>query len=947
MQADQEQHGDDEWGGITHLFGLVRRYPLMILGTTVLAGLAGFAASTTVGPQYESSIFLGLEDWRAQNPVLEGLQIPGGTQDSKDAYSVLRSQEVLDLVVSDPEAGPEPFRLGLTQQVIEQPMSPWQRATALVRRRGPGASLGFRLTDANASTHLDWTLYFEDERVVWVAPTETTQGPLLRVFGPGMGPEAQRLALGDDGEISYRNTSVRLSAGPGLTGRTFRIRTRTREQAIAELRRGLEVQLPSDRNQVVRLVVRDSQAERARQVVQALTEAFLFHESHRNEESAQAVVTYLDQELAGRKEELATLDGSIEALRSQNPDLLHPEQAAVYLQAQREVAWAEIQQLEPRIALLETANKDLAEGRHDSILPVREALTDARFDRWLDRIDQIEATLQIGLDPGSNARQAALQEDWQRARSALREAQRRAAEFERSLTAFRAGEDGQLAAMVELLTVPGNPPTNALIGTEITPYRQAQADLAQALAIYNENQDAVQIARQWLETRTQTLASALDAQLERLQDQVGHCTEDCQLLELQLKVWPQEQLEDLVQSKLSLWGKVRAAIQSELEHSKTRLADWQARVGELEGRLMQLPVDQTALDLPILEREGLHAKIDALIAKREDAKIALAGLRPTAQVLEPAVEPQLRQPHLNLLGWLAGTLVGLLGCLTLAQFRSTRDQGQRRQHEELLKDLPQLELPVLARMPQRAEDHSFAQGSPLKPDMLGPAFAALRRLRVQLGLLGKRGWDTALLGVMGLEDPDGDLASRRGARSDAYRGQHQASLASATVVGLALTHALAGRRALVIDADPLSANLSASLGLGSYPGLTECLTGESDWTKCLVTTGPSKLEILPAGTVECVRSTLYAMPAWSRLLEDVRGRYDVVLLHVPHLARAKEFERLAPKLGSLLVVADPSHFPHATEFERLLLPLRRAGTRLVGLFQAGHGQARDSNTDAA
>ena len=929
MQAEESNIQDREWAGVTHLFVLVRRYPVSILLVALTCALLGFVASTRVAPSYRSTLYLGLENQAAKNPVLDGLNIPTGTQNVKEAYSLLRSDDVLSLVVSGSHMGDQDFRMGLQTQVTELAQSAWQRLRGLSRASDPEGGLGAQFLGTRTSRETAWRLFFDSDTRVRIAPLQSTQEGLARVFGPGLGPGTQSFDLGESSVVELEGVRAKLSLGRGLAGRTFELRWITQEEAIRHLRRSLQLVTPGEREQVLRVVVQNSQPHRAQELGRALADAFLHFEAQAIEQGAKGVVSYLEGELGQRKNELDGLDRAIALHRSSNPDLLHPEQSAQYLQARRLALQTEIEGLEQKVAALESAKVDPTNRRVSSMAPAQRALMDPAFDRWLARIDALDGALKEGTIQEEGRAQIQGEESLVERKKELRQSQDLAQGFAQNLDAFIAGDEGKLSSLLAIAE--GSPHSSAgLIKAEAEAFRKAQADLQLQLEKFTVKHPGYTPRKQWLEVRRAALVASLKSQAAVLDDRIARARREVELLTEELAILPAQELAAQVTAREDLWEKVEASLAVGLEVARERKASLQEDLEAIDARHAKLPVDRGVLDLPLLEREGLRTKIDSLITKREDAEVALAGWRPSARILEPATPAQNRQPHLDVLGTFAGLLAGLLVALTWAQFRASRPQSAR--SGKTNQSLPQLSLPTLARMPGRQGDHQFATGHPLKPNLKGMAFAALRRLRVQLNLMGDRGWDTSLLGVVGMDQREMDQSGLL------------PSVASATTCGLALTHVLSGKRVLIVDAFVSQADLSSSMGLAAYPGLAECLNGEVDWRKNLVQTDNDQLDLLPAGSAPHAPDALYGSRAWTRLLQEFRGEYDVVLLRLPDLDNQGDLHQLTPKLGGVLLAADGKSLPHGEALNELLKPMRRTGTRFVGLFQANRGSTERAET---
>ncbi|MCP5022549.1 MAG: CpsD/CapB family tyrosine-protein kinase [bacterium] len=369
-----------------------------------------------------------------------------------------------------------------------------------------------------------------------------------------------------------------------------------------------------------------------------------------------------------------------------------------------------------------------------------------------------------------------------------------------------------------------------------------------------------------------------------------------------------------------------------------------AEMRVLSERILRIPFDQGTIETPLVKRQALGTKVAQLHAKMEDAKVALAGLQPSARVLEPATAPGLRQPHRDRLGALVGTLIGLLVSLASAQFASQRRLLFKCGESGFVAQLPHANLPVLSRMIRACMDDNFGAGHPLRPNLNGPAFVALERLRKQLNSLAGRKQNTSLLGITSLVAELNEFGAEeeptlRHQISDPREGSssHMSSLVTATISALGISHALANKKVLMVDANVFGNSMSAHLDLVDNPGLADCLTGKDHWQANVVTNNPWDVDVLPLGQVTGTGDEMLAHADLEPMLHEMRKHYDVVLVELPGVDEAPSLPELTCKLGSILVVENARTPLDAVECARLLGPLRRSGTRLIGTFVALRG----------
>ena len=940
--------GNDEWAGLTSLFGLVRRYPLRIALITALATATGFGLASTRQRSFESSVYVGLNDWQNRNPVLEGLGIPSGTEDTKHAYSILRSQEVLGLVVSGADAGPEDFRMGLTTWVEEQPKAPAEKRAA---ENHSDVQTTLR-ANLDAPIGVELAIHFEDATHATVAPAASARGPWLRTLGTRLANRVLPIDLNAGPTHSVFGHTLTLDVLGDPAGRTYSLESLSKDQAIDRLRSSISLQTPDQRKQVVKASIRCTQASQAQGLASALSGAFLHHERTKAQAQAQSVVEYIHGELDLRQTELAAVDSEIADLRNLNTDLADPEEALtrlVQLQANAQEALDQATRTEQKLARILDQDR-LSET---SLITLRRIAENAQVDRWLDRIDELQ-NLTLGVQPSHSKDKAETLAD-RLLELQIREktAKRYAQLFEQRFKEYKKGKTGSLEALLDdngqdLVQ------TKPIIELAVRPFRQAQAKLASTREVYTDLHPDVIAAEAELNLREERLTAALSAHGATLWENHARALSSIEPLQERIESAPSDVKKQWAEGQDALWQKVQNAFEAQHSFAKSQIELRQGEWLALSQRIQNLPMDRSRLEEPLIERQALADKVHQLLAKQEDAEVALAGLRTAASVLEPASEPKLRQPHLDRLGALIGMLIGLLASLGWAQYSSQRKARREANDEHSGAQLTHDNLPVLSRMILACKDDNFAVGHPMHPNTEGPAFAALRRLRVQLNLLANRNTNTSLLGITSLVAELNEFGMEEEPSpcrlvKDPWKGSyptHTKSLVSSTIGALGVSHAHAGKRVLLVDANVFGDSLSAHLDLVSSPGLAECLTHGNNWQDQVVTVEPSNVDVLPLGRVLGESDELMAHARWAYLLQDLQVHYDVVLVELPGVHDSPKLPQLTRLLGSVMVVENARLRIDSEESSRLLGPLRRSGTRLIGTFVALRG-TRETRSKAA
>jgi capsular exopolysaccharide synthesis family protein len=127
---------------------------------------------------------------------------------------------------------------------------------------------------------------------------------------------------------------------------------------------------------------------------------------------------------------------------------------------------------------------------------------------------------------------------------------------------------------------------------------------------------------------------------------------------------------------------------------------------------------------------------------------------------------------------------------------------------------------------------------------------------------------------------------------------------SITSANLALTMAQElHRRVIIIEADLRKPSLQQLFGLPAGPGLSEYLVGAVDLKDVMRFLPDHNLTVIHAGTTPTNPAELLGSTAMRRLLDQLRTRFDRVILDTPPVLPLADVAVLAPLVdGTLLVV---------------------------------------------
>lgn len=126
---------------------------------------------------------------------------------------------------------------------------------------------------------------------------------------------------------------------------------------------------------------------------------------------------------------------------------------------------------------------------------------------------------------------------------------------------------------------------------------------------------------------------------------------------------------------------------------------------------------------------------------------------------------------------------------------------------------------------------------------------------------------------------------------------------STTASNLAVAYAQQGKRVLIIDTDMRRPTVHYTFRVANGLGLSSLLTRQAELEKAVLPTKVENLSILTAGPIPPNPAELLSSRAMEKLIEQLRGEYDVIILDAPPLLQVAD-SRITSKLtdGVILVI---------------------------------------------
>ncbi|GMK39902.1 tyrosine protein kinase [Paenibacillus sp. CCS19] len=127
---------------------------------------------------------------------------------------------------------------------------------------------------------------------------------------------------------------------------------------------------------------------------------------------------------------------------------------------------------------------------------------------------------------------------------------------------------------------------------------------------------------------------------------------------------------------------------------------------------------------------------------------------------------------------------------------------------------------------------------------------------------------------------------------------------STTAVNLATVYAQAGQRVLLLDCDMRKPTVHKTFALSNRNGLSQVLSGQSEWVDAVQPTRIKNLQVLTSGPIPPNPSELLDATRMDGLLEQLRERYDMVLIDTPPVLAVSDAQIMATRCDGVLLVVN-------------------------------------------
>jgi len=164
---------------------------------------------------------------------------------------------------------------------------------------------------------------------------------------------------------------------------------------------------------------------------------------------------------------------------------------------------------------------------------------------------------------------------------------------------------------------------------------------------------------------------------------------------------------------------------------------------------------------------------------------------------------------------------------------------------------------------------------------------------------------------------------------------------STTALHLAVAYARSGKRVALVDADLRMPSLHAPLVGERGPGLAEFLSNPNAVAFDVVRDTPvERLAFVPAGGPYPAPADGLGSPRFERLLDELKHRFDVVVLDGPPMLGAVDAKLIAAKCDGVVLVVRRGALKREAA-RKVASELEQANARLLGAV-INHGAGRGS-----
>lgn len=328
--------------------------------------------------------------------------------------------------------------------------------------------------------------------------------------------------------------------------------------------------------------------------------------------------------------------------------------------------------------------------------------------------------------------------------------------------------------------------------------------------------------------------------------------------------------------------RIISSLEAQAQVARQRTGSMASSVSASKGTLAGN--NRAGIRLGELERkaESVRTLYESLLARFKQTTASQGIEQPDARVVSQAkipTAPSYPKPSLNLAIGLAAALGAGLMAIILAEILMaglfTEDEVERRLGQPYLGSVPLLSSAVDGKLARGVSPADYLLSKPLS------GFAeSFRKLRAAV-LFAKIGEPAKVIAVTSSLPGEGKTT---------------------TTFSLARTLATSGANVVVVDCDLRQSAINRFLAEPPTVGLIEVLNGQVTLEQALIT-DQSGAKVLPLAKSATTPRDVLGSAAMARLLQDLRQRFDVVLLDTAPLLAIADTRILAPSADAVVMLA--------------------------------------------
>lgn len=332
-------------------------------------------------------------------------------------------------------------------------------------------------------------------------------------------------------------------------------------------------------------------------------------------------------------------------------------------------------------------------------------------------------------------------------------------------------------------------------------------------------------------------------------------------------------------------SRIVASLQNEVNVARNRARSIQASLGELRGELVENNSSLVRLRELEREAEASRALFESFLNRFRQTDEAETLTDADARIVAAAAVPlQPSSPNvpLNLaLGLVLAGIAGVGVVFLLEMFDSglrTESDVERQLEQPHIASIPRLKAGLLKRLRGGGSEDPAAYITQKPLSGFAEAFRTVR----------------SAIRMAGIDKPVKTVAI-----TSALPGEGKTT----TSLGLGRVAAMAETKVIVVDCDLRRRLLSALAAPECKTGLVELLSGEASLVDVIQRDSLSTLDVLPLAEAKFTPRDLFESEAFASLLEELKARYDLVILDTAPVLAVTDTRSIARVVDGVIYAA--------------------------------------------